>query len=112
MPAVVLPDIDVEKVRRFCDEHVPPRVRDKVRLEVTTKGKFVDIHERRPPWMGVGEWTSSAIARFRYDGEGLWTLYFGDRYGGWTLYFDLDTRQPVDVLINELKEDPTCVFWG
>ena len=53
-----------------------------------------------------------AIAQIRYEGDGTWTLYFGDRYGTWTMYFDLDPKQPVDVLLNELEEDPTCVFWG
>ncbi len=109
---MVLPDIDVARIKHFCEERLPRRVRDKVRLEVTVHGRYVDVDERRPPWTGVSEWTSSAIARLRYDGDGLWTLYFGDRYGGWTLYFDLDPKQPIDVLIHELDEDPTGVCWG
>ncbi len=52
------------------------------------------------------------IAQIRYEGDGTWTLYFGDRYDKWTLYFDLDSHQPIDVIINELEEDPTCLFWG
>ena len=91
---------------------VPDRVKDKVRLEVTVKAKRVCIHERRPPFLGVGEWTSSPIAQVRYQGDGTWTLYFGDRYGKWTLYFDLDPNQPIDVIIKELEADPTSVFWG
>ncbi len=112
MPATVLPDLDVEKVRRFCDERVPEHVKDKVRLEMTVKVKRVSIHERRPPFMGTGDWTSSPIAQIRYEGDGTWTLYFGDRYGGWTMYFDLGPKQRIDVIIEELDTDPTCVFWG
>lgn len=52
------------------------------------------------------------IAQLRYEGDGEWTLYFGDRNGKWVLYFDLEPNQRVDVLIDELEEDPTCVFWG
>lgn len=108
-----LPDIDVEKVKRFCREKIPKSLADEVRLEVTTRGKNVSIHERRPVWRGApGEWTSMAIAQLRYEGDGEWTLYFGDRNGKWVMYFDLDPKQPVDVLINELKDDPTCIFWG
>ena len=88
------------------------RVKDKVRLEVTVQAKRVSIHERRPPFLGVGEWTSSPIAQVRYEGDGTWTLYFGDRYGKWTLYFDLDPKQSIDVIIKELEADPTSVFWG
>lgn len=112
MPTV-LPELDVEKVRRFCRNKIPDRLADEVRLEVTTRGKRISIHESRPVWKGApGEWTSMPIAQLRYDGEGGWTLYFGDRNGKWVLYFDLEPSQPVDLLIDELQGDPTCVFWG
>jgi hypothetical protein len=52
------------------------------------------------------------IAQLRYEGDGTWTLYFGDRYGKWTMYFDLDTSQPINVILDEIGVDPTCVFWG
>ena len=35
--------------------------------------------------------------------SGTWTLYFGDRYGGWTMYFDLEAQQPIDVIIAEIR---------
>jgi hypothetical protein len=111
--ASVLPDLDVEKVRRFCAARVPAEYADEVRLEVTTRGKNVSIHECRPPWTGApGEWTKMPIAQLRYDGVGGWTLYFGDRYGRWTMYFDLEASQSIETIIKELAEDPTCVFWG
>jgi Protein of unknown function (DUF3024) len=109
----VLPEIDVEKVRRFCRQRVPDRLRDEVRLEVSSRGKNVSIHECRPVRRGApGDWTKMAIAQIRYAGEGTWTLYFGDRNGKWTMYFDLDPAQPIDVIIEELETDPTSVFWG
>jgi hypothetical protein len=113
MPPTVLPELDVEKLRRFCRERVPDEVKDEVRLEVTAKDARLSIHERRPPWRGgPGDWTSMPIAQLRYEGDGTWTLYFGDRYGGWTKYPDLDARQTIDVIVEELGSDPTCVFWG
>jgi hypothetical protein len=36
----------------------------------------------------------------------------GDRYGKWTMYFDLDSNQPINVILDEIGMDPTCVFWG
>ena len=111
--ATVLPEIDVEKVKRWCRDRVPDRVKDQVRLEVTTRGKSVSIHECRPVWQGAPEeWTRMAIAQLRYEGDGTWTLYFADRNDRWTMYFDLDAHQPVDVIIDELETDPTCLFWG
>jgi hypothetical protein len=103
----VLPELDIEKLRRFCDRRVPAR------LEVSVKSSRVSVHELRAPYSGlVGKWTSMPIAQLRYDGGGLWTLYFGDRNGGWALYFDLEPKQPVDVIIHELETDPASVFWG
>jgi hypothetical protein len=111
--ATVLPELDVEKVKRWCRERVPDRAKDEVRLEVTTRGKSISIHERRPVWKGApGEWTSMPIAQIRYEGDGAWTLYFGDRYGKWTMYFDLESNQSINVILDELGSDPTCVFWG
>ena len=111
--AIVLPELDVEKVRRWCRDRVPAKFKDEVRLEVSTRGKSVSIHECRPVWRGTpGEWTKMPIAQIRYEGDGTWTLYFGDRYGKWTMYFDLDTNQPIDVILDEIGMDPTCVFWG
>jgi len=107
-----LPEIDVEKVRQFCRARIPEKFADEVRLEVTIRGKAVSIHECRAPWQGVGDWTRMPIAQIRYEGAGTWTLYFGDRYGKWTMYFDLDPKIDIDTIVAELEEDPTCVFWG
>lgn len=111
--ATVLPELDVEKVRRWCRERIPAKFADEVRLEVTTRGRSVSIYECRPIWKGApAEWTKMAIAQIRYQGDGTWNLYFGDRNGKWVEYFDLDTNQPIGVILDELGLDPTCVFWG
>jgi hypothetical protein len=52
------------------------------------------------------------IAQLRHEGNGLWTLYVGDRRGKWTRYLELEPRQPIDLIINELDTDPTGVFWA
>jgi len=52
------------------------------------------------------------IAQIRYDDEGLWTLYFGDRNGRWTRYSYLDPERSIDVVIDEINQDPTALFWG
>ena len=110
--ATVLPEIDVEKVKRWCHDRVPDRVKDQVRIEVTTRGRSISIHECRPVWRGTpGEWTRMPIAQLPYEGDGTWTLYFGDRNDRWTMYFDLDSHQPVDVIIDELETDLTSLFW-
>jgi hypothetical protein len=111
--ATVLPELDVEKVRRWCRERVSSKFADEVRLEVTARGKSVSIYECRPIWKGApAEWTKMAIVQIRYQGDDTWNFYFGDRNGKWVEYFDLDTNQPIGVILDELGLDPTCVFWG
>ncbi len=53
-----------------------------------------------------GGWTKMPIARIHHEGDRSWALYSGDRYGGWTMYFDLDTNQPINVILNEIGVDP------
>jgi hypothetical protein len=50
--------------------------------------------ECRPPFLGIGEWTSIPIAQLRYEGDGLWSLYFGDRFCKWTEYVALRQIAP------------------
>jgi hypothetical protein len=45
-----LPDLAVAKVKRFCDQKIPARVRDQLVWEVETRGRAITIYERRPPW--------------------------------------------------------------
>lgn len=52
MPTV-LPDLDVEKIRRFCRTRVPAAMADKVRIEDTARGKTVSILSADRPGMAA-----------------------------------------------------------
>lgn len=108
-----IPDTDLERIKRFCDERSPAEYADQLRVEHTVRGKTVTIVERRPPWDGVGvEWTSQEVARMKYDAERVaWTLYWSDRNGRFHLY-DLIAPGPVASILDEVERDPTCIFWG
>lgn len=41
-----------------------------------------------------------------------WTLFWADRNDRWLRYRDLDPNPDVSTLIQEIDEDPRCVFWG
>jgi len=108
-----LPELDLDELRRFCAEQWPEEFKDEVRLEVRVRGSRVSVDECRPAFDGApGEWTSTPVAQPRYDEEGLWTLYYADSNSRWQLYSELEPRQPIAVIIAELDEDPTCIFWG
>ncbi len=63
-----LPDLDLARIRRYCEDRSPAEFRDKVRLEVEVRDKAVTIVDRRLPWDGSDtEWTREPICRFRYE---------------------------------------------
>ena len=103
------------EIREFCDARVPEIARHQVRLEVVTKGNAITIVERRVPWSpsAGAEWTTSGIARFRYQPRlGTWSLYWCDRHGGWHLCDLVQASPDVGPLIAEVERDPTGIFWG
>jgi len=105
---------DVKHVEALCDR-VPPHVRDEVRLEYAVRGNAITIVERRPPsHPGLGpEWTSMKIAQLRYEPRDLtWTLYCCDRNERWFAYYDVEPSRDVALLVAEIDEDPTGIFWG
>ena len=109
-----VPDLDLLKIRKYCEEKTPQQFRNEMRVEVGVRGKSVTIFECRPPWDNQGtEWSRQPIGQLRYDPEAArWTLFWADRNSRWHLYEDLDADQPVQVLLDEINDDPTGIFWG
>ena len=77
------------------------------------RGKSVTIFDCRPPWHpNLTEWSRVPVAQLRYDPDShLWTLYWADRNSRWHRYDDTEPGT-ADDLLNEIDEDPTCIFWG
>lgn len=108
-----VPDLDLARIRKYCDARVPKRLRDELRVEVGVRGKSVTIYDCRPPWHpNLTEWSRMPIAQLRYDPDTKrWTLYCSDRNSRWHPYYFIDPGS-VDDLLKEIDEDPTCIFWG
>jgi Protein of unknown function (DUF3024) len=112
---MALPDTDLARIRRFCQAESPEELRDEVRIEFRARGSSVTIFECRPPWHEkIGpDWIEQPIAQLRYnDAAGGWTLYWRDRNSRWHLYVDQLPDQPAQRLLDEIKADPTSIFWG
>jgi hypothetical protein len=107
------PDLDVARIRRFCENRVPAHLRDEARVEATVRGNSVTIHDCRPPWTDdLEEWSRTPVAQLRYSPESTrWTLYWADRNSRWHRYDFLDPGS-VDELLQEIEDDPTAIFWG
>lgn len=110
-----LPEIDVARVRRWCRERVPKRVRDEVRFEADVTDRHVTIVECRPRWRSdpASGWTRFPIARLRYTKRTrLWSLYWRDRDLRFHEYGLVAPSQGVEDLLAEVDRDPTAIFWG
>jgi hypothetical protein len=103
------------RIQERCDARVPPEASDQVRVELEQERQAVNIVKRRPPWReDYGpEWSRLPIARLRYvASKGLWTLYYHRHTGRWERYPLLEPSRRLADLLNEVAEDPICVFWG
>ena len=116
MPACpAIPETALAKVRRYCEQKVPARHRDELRVECAVRGKSITIYECRPPWhpkLGP-EWTRQPVAQLRYDpADHHWRLYCADRNSRWHYYDMVEPTTRLDDVIAEIAEDPTGIFWG
>ncbi|MDA8321248.1 MAG: DUF3024 domain-containing protein [Actinomycetota bacterium] len=110
-----LPELDVARVRRWCEKRVPEHVRDQVRVECDITARHLTIVEVRPPWRpDLGsEWTRFPIARLHYTRSSRqWSLYWRDRNQRFHRYDQLDPSPHVDPLLQEIDRDPRAIFWG
>lgn len=97
----------------FSEQRIPAHARDKVRLSYRFRGNSVTIYEARPAFLRRSEWVETAIAQFRFDPkQRTWTLYCADRNSRWHEYLDLEPNDDFELLLQEVHEDPSGIFWG
>lgn len=102
-----------KRLSQYCREKIPARVRHQIRLDFKFRGNAVTLIEHRPYFLDPKIWTDSPVAQFRYnEKQRRWALYYPDRNSRWHEYFDVDPNPDFDVLLREVDEDPTHIFWG
>jgi hypothetical protein len=110
-----LPELDVARVRRWCEQRVPPYIRDKLRIECEPGLRHLTIVERTPLWADDRDraWTRSPVARLRYTkANRTWTLYWRDSNSRFHRYDRIPPASHVEALLQEIDLDPTAIFWG
>lgn len=110
-----LPELDIARVRRWCQQRVPEHVRSQVKVECDVTPRHLTIVECRPPWRQdmSAEWTRFPIARLRYTkATRQWSLYWRDRHLRFHLYDRITPSARIDDLLREIGCDPTAIFWG
>lgn len=109
---MAIPDIDLQRIRRWCDARVPKHLWAELKVEADVEARHVTIVEVRPPWDGQGEHTRFPIARLRYtQTTGKWSLYWRDR----NLKFhacDIAPTPTVQKLLDYIIDSADPIFFG
>ncbi len=113
--AVNLPETDLTRVQRWCQQRIPEHAQHQVRLEHEIRGHDVILVERRVPWDAPEaqfgpRWTARPLARLRHSAGG-WRLYWPDRNTRWHLVDDVPAAASVVPLL-EAVDDPRRAFHG
>ncbi len=106
------PDLDLERIRRWCASRIPPPYAHEWKVAAEAKGKSVTIFDTRAPMDADDgpEWSSQPIAQLRFNGSKLsWSLFWPDRYARWHRYPHIQAGT-VDDMLNEIGTDPRGYF--
>ena len=101
------------RLREYCEERIPERVRHQLRLSYKIRGNYVTLVEERPGIMDREKWVDIVVAQFRFNPEdSMWRLYWADRNSRWHEYLEVFPTDDLEDLLREVDEDPTGIFWG
>jgi len=110
---MAMPELDLKRIQRWCDERVPEQYRDKIRVICAVGRGYVTIFETRPDWRGGPEWTEFPIARLCYHtGTGQWTIYWRDRNLKFHKYERKRPTKNVQSLLDYIGSHEDPIFFG
>ena len=110
---MAIPELDLKRIERWCDERVPEQCHDHLRVIYTVGPGYVTIFETRPDWMGGPEWIDFPIARLRYNmGTGQWTIYWRDRNLKFHKYDRKRPTKTVQSLLDHIGSHQDPIFFG
>ena len=97
----------------FCEERIPDRVKDQIKMDYNIRGNYVTLIEKRRHYKNPNEWTEQKIAQFRFNTENnKWSLYWWRHTEKWQKYEEVQPSNDLQELVNEVDEDPVALFWG
>ncbi|MFV0259268.1 MAG: DUF3024 domain-containing protein [Acidimicrobiales bacterium] len=112
----MIPDLDLARVRRWVDGRngeLPTHLREKLRFEIDLTDRAITVYESRLSNPADDQWDKVAVCRFRYTmTKREWALYWQDGRNRFHLYDQVDPTPHIEALIEEVRVDPTGIFWG
>jgi hypothetical protein len=110
---MVVPDTDIARVRRHCEAQNRHDHTDSLRIDFEVLGNDIVLFEDRAPWNGKStERMREDFAKMRWSPSNRhWTLYCMDGNLKWHKYSEIGPG-PIQTLLDEVDDDPTCIFKG
>jgi hypothetical protein len=110
-------DLELQTIKNivgtFCQRRSPPQFKNELRVVYEVQGHSVSIFEERPHWRSPGEWTHTAVAKFRYvRSKGTWNLYWMRRDLKWHAYDPETSRRDLQTLVSVVDQDKYGAFFG
>ena len=104
-------------VREYVEQlnaSMPPHVARQLRYRIDTNRNAVTILEssRTDPADESSRWFEVSVARMRFFRSRGWELYWADRDSAFHIYEIVPPTQDVTVLLKQIEEDPTGIFFG
>lgn len=114
MVFVAIPELDLFRIGKWCQDRVPAKYLDQMRVECEIADRHVTIYESRPPWDGRGtEWIQFPIVRLRYTAKtGQWQIYWRDRNLKFHAYTRKRPTKNVQTLLEYIGSGEDPIFWG
>lgn len=112
-----LSDLQDREARKLlaplCELRGDPRIKAQVRREFRVEGTAIVLSESRLRFDRPAEWLEHPVAKFRYvKSRRVWELYCVFRDLKWHLYEPLPEAPALAPLVEEVRRDPTGIFWG
>ncbi|AGB21024.1 Protein of unknown function (DUF3024) [Mycobacterium sp. JS623] len=112
-----LPAEDVRLAEQFVSDlnsGMPPHAARQLRYRLDTERNALTVVESRAvdPEQPGGPWFDVFVARLRFTRSRGWELYWPDRDSNFHVYEAVEPTQDVTLLLAEIHNDPTGIFFG
>lgn len=97
----------------LCRPSPDPAVQAQLRIDYRVEGRAIVLFESRPRFGKPEEWGDGPVAKFRYvSSRRVWQLFCMHRDLKWHHYALLPESKSLAELVDEVRRDPSGIFWG
>jgi hypothetical protein len=115
--ASTLNDIQQAQVAKLmapiCASHTDPAIDPQIRVGFRLEGPSVILFSSAPSFRNPQQWLERPVAKFTFvKVSRRWRLFCVFRDLKWRAYEPLPEAPELERLVDEVRRDPTGIFWG